>query len=550
MPVYKESLAAVIKPTITSLKEAISHYELCGGTANIFVNDDGLQIIPQAEAQERIDFYHDNNIGWVSRPKHGANGFIRAGKFKKASNMNFALNISNKVEELLAARISEISGEKNGYVTAREEEELYNQALQEVVAKDGRAQAGGNIRVGEFILIVDSDTRIVSLSSCSYVANCKLTILQPSDCLLYGAAEMFLSPEVAIVQHSAGVMQVVHDYFENGITFFTDMVYSAIRFCIGCGEVAPFVGHNAFLRWAAVQSVSMKRADGYEMFWSESHVSEDFDIALRLQIAGNIVRLASYHGDGFKEGVSLTIYDELARWEKYAYGCNELVFNPIYTWLWKGPFSKLFLRFLFSNLQLSSKMGIIGYIFTYYAIASGMPLALVNYFVIGWFQGFQDSFYIQAWNVYLCVILVFSVMGNVCLATLRYRLGEKGFIPALWENFRWLPFFMVFFSGLSFHLNLALLAHMFSINMEWGATSKEVENSNFFKEVPKIFKSFKWMYLVCVPIVGGMIYLGLFAPHGWDINGFPIILPLATTLGSHMILPVSRSTNKTPKNAI
>lgn len=27
----------------------------------------------------------------------------------------------------------------------------------------------------------------------------------------------------------------------------------------------------------------------------------------------------------FKEGVSLTVFDELLRWEKYAYGCSELV---------------------------------------------------------------------------------------------------------------------------------------------------------------------------------------------------------------------------------
>lgn len=66
---------------------------------------------------------------------------------------------------------------------------------------------------------------------------------------MYGAAEMFLSPEVGIVQHSTGVMQVSHDYFENGITYFTNLVYSSIRFSIGSGEVAPFVGHNAFLRW-------------------------------------------------------------------------------------------------------------------------------------------------------------------------------------------------------------------------------------------------------------------------------------------------------------
>lgn len=41
MPVYKEGLEGVIKPTVQSVKKAISTYELQGGTANIFVNDDG-----------------------------------------------------------------------------------------------------------------------------------------------------------------------------------------------------------------------------------------------------------------------------------------------------------------------------------------------------------------------------------------------------------------------------------------------------------------------------------------------------------------------------
>ncbi len=41
-------------------------------------------------------------------------------------------------------------------------------------------------------------------------------------------------------------MQVVHDYFENGITFSTDLIYTFVRFSIGSGEVAPFVGHGAF----------------------------------------------------------------------------------------------------------------------------------------------------------------------------------------------------------------------------------------------------------------------------------------------------------------
>lgn len=526
MPVYKEGLQSVIIPTVNSLKAAISHYELNGGTASIFINDDGLQIIPEEERRARIDFYIDNNIGWVARPKHGENGFTRGGKFKKASNMNFALNISNKVEDALSVMIDEWM-QLNGLPEMEEHEEhsMYEEALQKVLEKDGRAWASGNIRVGQYILIIDSDTRV------------------PVDCLLYGAAEMFFSPEVAIIQHSAGVMQVVGDYFENGITFFTNQIYSSIRFAIGQGEVAPFVGHNAFLRWAAVQSVGVPAdpniENDYEKYWSENHVSEDFDIALRLQIAGNVVRLASYHGDGFKEGVSLTIYDELARWEKYAYGCNELVFNPMKTWIFKGPFTPLFRSLLWCKLQLSSKTTILGYIATYYAIASGLPLTLANYFIIGWYNGYVDKFYMESWRVFLGLVVVFSGVGNVALAVLRHRLGEKGFLSSLLENFKWMPLFAVFFGGLSFHLNLALLAHMFSINMEWGATAKEAENSNFFQEMPKIFKSFKWMYACTIPLIGVMIFFGCFAPRGWEIRGFTATVPLAVNLASHILLPVS-----------
>ncbi len=86
-PVYKEGLAAVIAPTIKSIKQAISTYELQGGSANIFINDDGLQLLEEDERRARIDFYTDHNIGWVARPRDGENGFKRRGKFKKVSGL-------------------------------------------------------------------------------------------------------------------------------------------------------------------------------------------------------------------------------------------------------------------------------------------------------------------------------------------------------------------------------------------------------------------------------------------------------------------------------
>lgn len=88
------------------------------------------------------------------------------------------------------------------------------------------------------------------------------------------------------------------------------------------------------------------------------------------------------------------------------------------------------------------------------------------------------------------------MIGGVSLAVIRYRTGEKTLLESLIENFKWTPMMALFFSGLSFHIGLALLAHLFHIDMQWGATSKEKVNSNFFQEVPKIVKTFKYLYVL------------------------------------------------------
>lgn len=199
MPVYKEGLNAVIKPTITSLKQCISTYELQGGSANIFVNDDGMQLISEEDKMARREFYEEHNIGWVSRPPHnpnpedGARPFLRRGKFKKASNMNYALMVSNRVEEKLKLV------QRTPDWTQVHEKDAYEQCLRQTLDEhEGRTLAEGNIRVGDYILIIDSDTRV------------------PSDCLLDAVTEMEQSPEVAIMQYTSGVMRVTTSFFEGG----------------------------------------------------------------------------------------------------------------------------------------------------------------------------------------------------------------------------------------------------------------------------------------------------------------------------------------------
>lgn len=65
------------------------------------------------------------------------------------------------------------------------EDILYGQALKEALA-DGPLWAEGNIRIGDYILLLDSDTRV------------------PVDCLIDGASEMEQCPEVGILQHCNG----------------------------------------------------------------------------------------------------------------------------------------------------------------------------------------------------------------------------------------------------------------------------------------------------------------------------------------------------------
>ncbi|KAI9349442.1 glycosyl transferase family group 2-domain-containing protein [Zopfochytrium polystomum] len=504
MPVYTESLEGVIDPTVQSLQKAISTYESQGGSASIFINEDGMQVIPPEEADRRKRYYAEHNIGWVARPKHKHNGYIRAGRFKKASNMNFCLYISRMLEDLL-----------------EQEPELdYEDALEMVLRRDGRAWAAGDIQMGDIILLVDCDTRV------------------PEDCFLDAASEFQESPDVAIMQHTAAPMIVTYNYFELGIAFFTKIIYWSIRYCCASGETSPFVGHNAFLRWSAIKEVGFEE-DGIVKYWSEEHVSEDFDMSLRLQINGYKIRYIAYCGDGFQEGVSLSVYDEVGRWQKYAYGCSELVFHPLKSMLFKGVFTPLFRKFVTSNMFFYSKVNIIGYIGSYYAIGAAWILTLSNYFLVGYFDDILDKYYLPSFDVLFTTLIVFTLLSNISFAVYRYRLKELSLISALWENITWIPFFAVFFSGLSFHVSLALVSHLVGYNMTWGSTAKELENSNFFKEVPKVFWGYKRMYLIFILLTVMMPVLVYVPPAEWTINGLTLVLPASLVFGGHLLLPIA-----------
>jgi hypothetical protein len=162
---------------------------------------------------------------------------------------------------------------------------------------------------------------------------------------------------------------------------------------------------------------------------------------------------------------------------------------------------------------------------------------MMNYFLVGWYADHLDHFYLPSWEMLLSLIAVFVILSNIALAVIRYRTGQMTFVAALWLNIKWFPFITTFFGGLSFHVGQALLAHLFKYNMVWGATAKEKEDSNFFREVPRIFRTYPSMYALIFATAGAMIYLANWAPHGWEITEFTLIVPLAMSLGFHALAP-------------
>lgn len=384
------------------------------------------------------------------------------------------------------------------------------------------AMGGGDVRIGDLILLIDADTRI------------------PEDCFLDAANEFNASPEVAILQHTSLAFKVVNNYWEDCMAYFTMFVANSMRFMTAGGEVCPFIGHNAFLRWSAVQEIGVE-SDGKRRWWSESHVSEDFELSMKLQNLGYAIRMAAYSGGEFKEGVSLTVYDELNRWQKYAYGVSELCFNPVRYWIVRGPFTPLFRSFLLSKrISGTSKFTTIAYMGSYYAIASLWLLATINYFLVGWFEVHITRLYQSSFEILIATLIVYDVAVPIANAISRYRSRQSGLVYALYENFKWILLLCLFFGGLSIHVAKALVWHLLEIPIHWDSTAKSLEASYFFNELPMIWQRYKYLYLTITLIsIALIVFASKVVSTNWQITPSVFTaLPIGWVLACHAAAPL------------
>jgi hypothetical protein len=86
--------------------------------------------------------------------------------------------------------------------------------------------AAGNGRMSLVTLTIGPDIRVLE------------------DSLPYEAFEVYESSEVAVLQHASGILQFVNNGFENGTTYFKNLVYTTSQFAVSSGDCALLVGHK------------------------------------------------------------------------------------------------------------------------------------------------------------------------------------------------------------------------------------------------------------------------------------------------------------------
>ena len=410
IPIFREPFDAVIRPTLESARKAAERYrEKTGARCNVLVCDDGLlcfagndlegaladarrtpphaRSAAQSELLARIAYYEDADVAFVARPwpQPGVPGTERAGRFRKASNLNYALRLADRLEP------SEPLSEAHA---------RFRTALPERAYALGVSR--GDVRVGEFIVQLDKDS------------------VMPPDVIQATVPEFLADPTLAYTQHSTYPTNEDR-YFSAMIGWFTRLLFDlAIRSkCLIPGSMTPMLGHNLFLRRA-----DLLRVGG----WHEHSVCEDLEMMLRFHEAGRHGKYICYPGHDFGEAVTRVYTEELERFRRYAFGAAEAVINPITEWERRGIVKESWRRFCRSeHVRWYQVLDLLQFFFSLINIASIVPFAVMT--------GLGIVHPYTALSMGLISLAIFSIVPIPAIYLLRRR-GGLAAMPAnrIWRS--------------------------------------------------------------------------------------------------------------------
>jgi hypothetical protein len=506
IPVYNEPFESVIKPTLDNLLLSCQDFNSkFDRKINILVCEDGLQAInDEEEINKRIDYYNSSNdIFYIARKKEG-----RRGKFKKASNINFSLNMIRKVNK-----------EKIGFeILAEEYDFLYKMNV----------LFNSKFELGRFVLLVDSDSRI----DVGTIQN-----------LIYEL--MSSDKKIAYLQCRTSTNYICEDnHWERVVGHFTDSIYDiSFLYSAANGNPSPLVGHNCLLDWELITNVLKKNKydDNYSgdlekrdyiEYWDENGVSEDFALSLDLYINGYFGKYV-YFDCGFKEGVTLNVDDEITKFSKYGYGVSEILFNPLKEMSDKGIFSKRTRRFILTeNIPLYIKLSIISYIGIYYSMAICPIISLLNFFFFRYSEYYYGFLSHVLENIAITVIVFFILTPTSNIITrARHKLYKTSICKMIGEEIYYDIFLFIFFGGMQYHFLKAMICHMFDLNISWGATNKEDTSYNILSK----FRMYYDMYIIGIITIIGCIGAIMYDEKLLNIYS---VIPISLNVFFHLIMPL------------
>jgi cellulose synthase/poly-beta-1,6-N-acetylglucosamine synthase-like glycosyltransferase len=583
IPVYKESLLEVLMPTLKSCQASRDYYiKKTGARCNIVVCDDGmmsylkdnfpaaemlwetvvktegrviklgklLKLVPRAsrhhlkglrsrsvyEVFHRMLYYYHYEIGFVARST-----VDRRGKFKKASNLNSHLR--------LALGAAQLVSESNEGEFCDFESALLNESHNE----DGSRYMmfGNDIRLGHLICINDADARM-------------------AQSVIFKTVPEFLNDKsLGFTQHATKTMceQRQETYYTRMLTVYTDALYQGhflLSSILGCHP--PLVGHSIFLRTEAVRQCGRMRnlrsaqrwlnniglpflpvdqvgfsnlssANRIE-YWSESHVSEDFELMIHLYNLGFNGRYCAYPDCEFEEGITRTFDEEAGRHRKFALGAHELVFNSFQDMIGGGVFTPLFRTFLKCDIPSYYKVFLVSYLCSYasggtYLIvfsAAAIARLLDSENDITSLQAFSPAgiivlnflvYYIVGYITFIIsMVRMYSINKNLLFPEYRKRFG--GTCRLIATELRYCFTFQILFytvATLTFFF-LGSMDHMLSRPNICSATNKDsitISRCTAFWEMAK-FNSSSWAIAL---FIAGLAYATVLQEQDWDFTTMP-----------------------------
>ena len=416
--------------------------------------------------------------------------------------------------------------------------------------KDGSrfVMFGNDISIGDLIIINDADARM-------------------AESVIFKTVPEFLNdPHLGFTQHTTKTLneQRGESFYTNMLEVYTDALYQGhflLSSILGCHP--PLVGHSIFLRSDAVKqcgrtrtlrktqrwlkniglpfvpidqvgATNLQSSESTE-FWSENHVSEDFELMIHLYNLGYNGRYIAYPDCEFQEGITRTFDEEAGRHRKFALGAHELVFNPFNSWLGQGVFSELFKTFLVSDIPSYYKVFLTSYLFSY---TSGSVYILVfSLAAIARILDVEGEIgYLYAFNsatVLALSFVIYYVIGYTCfvIAMVRMYINNKRMLFREYRSKCWLflayklvryslLFQLMFYSVMSNYFFLGGFDHMFSRSGVVSATNKDsikLTRCVALWEVIK-FNSGSWLiaaYMLCLS------YTVVLQNNSWDYMSIP-----------------------------